>query len=448
MKIGLDNLLSDDGPARLIQALHRHAIKQGPDPAAKFREEAGAIRATVITGIKRLRRLRAKRSNGNAWCRAETKKMFQSRDFQTTAALVQAAIKEEVISISEARHLADCARDLAKNEGVSTEAIEKPCSGERIIAKFGPVKSVRNRAMALMVEAVSGPFEFEFCQYGKGGVHAAAKYIGECLIRDYRFWITCDLTSAYPSVKKGHVEDEIPVHGHLLRAVGFPLISHNELTDKEGARPGLAEGASHSSKILSAFIDGPLRQIGGSNKVLCYADNIAIGARTPDKAKCAFNTFKNAISENKAGPIHLHSVSLHDGFQHHGHGKEGNLLVRHAVDFCQYRISYDICDGKVRYRANNKAFARAKKKAIARIEGATDEDEMEAIVDAYLKNWMKSFKLWTPNANTLECLMQNRDLWVYEHLNGKTFDKVADATPGITAEEISQLLQAKFASSQ
>ena len=58
----------------------------------------------------------------------------------------------------------------------------------------------------------------------------------------------------------------------------------------------------------------------------------------------------------------------------------------------------------------------------SRLSGVTDEDEMEDIVGAYLRNWAKSFRLWKVDAHTLECLKQTRDWWVYEFKYGKTID--------------------------
>lgn len=423
MKIGFSHLFDQKFQAKIMRQLRRNALRVGGDAALElFLADSDETRSVLRAGLRRLYKLRANRSRGKAWCRAETLGMFRSRNFQTAVALIQSAIKDEYSSLAEARRIADCARDLSVDEAVSLEPQEKATGGERIIVKHGPIKSVRNRAMALMVEAASGPFEFEYCQLGKGGVEAAAKHIGEAVLQDYRFWITCDLTNAYPSVKLDHVNDIIPTHGQLMREVGFPSYSYKKIANKEGARPGLAEGASHSSKILSAFIDGPLRQIGGTTMVLCYADNIALGARTLDEAKCAFNTFKNAISASKAGPIHLHAVTICDAYQHHGHNKKGNLTYRNGVDFCQYRISYDEHDAKLRYRANTLAFAKAKRKVFSRLSGVTDEDEMEHIVEAYLRNWAKSFRLWKVDDNTLECLKQTRDWWVYEFKYGKTID--------------------------
>lgn len=423
MKIGFSQLFDQKFSSKIMRRLRLNAVKVGGDAAYNsFLVDSDDTHSVLKAGLKRLYKLRANRSRGGAWCRAETLRMFRSRNFQTAVALIQSAIKDDYLSLAEARHFADCARDLSVDEAVTFELQEKVTGGERTIVKHGTIKSVRNRSMAFLVEAVSGPFEFEYCQLGKGGVEAATKHIGESVLQGYRFWITCDLTSAYPSVKLDHVKDIIPVHGQLMREVGFPSYSYKNVTNKEGARPGLAEGASHSSKILSAFTDGSLRQIGGSVVVLCYADNIAIGARTVDEVMCAFNTFKNAISASKAGPIHLHSVAICDAFQHHSHIIKGNLTYRNGVDFCQYRISYDLHDDKLRYRANTLAFAKAKQKVFYRLSVITDEDEMEAIVDTYLNNWIRSFRLWKVDDNTLECLKQTRDRWVYEFRTGKTID--------------------------
>lgn len=423
MKIGFSQLFEQNFPAKIMCRLRLNAARIGGEAALNsFLLTGDETRSVLKGGLKRLYKLRAGRSRGNAWCRAETLRMFRSRNFQTAVALIQAAIKDDYLSLPEARHFADCARDLSTDEAVTIEPREKASGGERIIVKHGPINSIRNRALALMVEAASGPFEFEYCQLGKGGVEAAAKHIGEGVLQDCRFWITCDLTNAYPSVKLDHVNKLIPVHGQLMRAVGFPSHSYKKITNEDGVRPGLTEGASHSSKILSAFTDGPLRKISGSIMVLCYADNIALGARTLDEVKCAFKTFENAMSASKADPIHLHSVNICDAFQHHGHVKKGHLTERNGIDFCQYRISYDIFDGKLRYRANTLAFYKAKKNAFARLSGVTVEDEMEAIVDAYLDNWLRSFRLWKVNDNTLECLKQTRDQWIYEFKYGKTAD--------------------------
>ena len=423
MKIGFSHLFDQKFPATIMRQLRRNALRVGGDAALElFLADSDETRSVLKAGFKRIYKLRANRSRGGAWCRAETLRMFRSRNFQTAVALIQSAIKDDYSSLAEARHIADCARDLSVDEAVTLKPQEKATGGERIIVKHGPIKSVRNRAMALLVEAASGPFEFEYCQLGKGGVEAAAKHIGEGVLQDYRFWITYDLTNAYPSVKLDHVNDIIPVHGQLMREVGFPSYSYKKIANEDGVRPGLTEGASHSSKILSAFTDGPLRKISGSTMVLCYADNIAIGARTLDEAKCAFKTFENAMSASKADPIHLHSVNICDAFHHHGQVKEGSLTYRNGVDFCQYRISYDLFDDKLRYRANTLAFLKAKQNTFARLSGVTDEDEMEAIVDAYLMNWIRAFRLWKVDANTLECLKQTRDWWVYEFKYGKTID--------------------------
>jgi hypothetical protein len=423
MKIGIEQLLAKNALPHLLRHLRLFALTVGGTEAhAQFSKDQDQVRGVMQAGLGRLKKLRMKRSRGNRWCQAETMRMFQNRNFLTAVALIQALIKEEHLSLDGARHLADRARDLSVDEAIIFELQPKLNGDQRIIFKFGPMKRVRNRAMALLIEAVSGPFEFDFCHLGRGGVEGAVKQIGESVLQGYRFWVTCDLTSAYPSVKLDHVKGVIPIHGRLLSEVGFATRYNRCITNKEGARPGLAEGASHSSKILSAFTDGPLRQVGGSNPVLCFADNIAIGAHTVDSVKCAFNTFKNALSASKAGPIHLHSVAICDAFHHHSHVKKGNLTYRNGVDFCHYRISYDAHDAKLRYRANTLAFAKAKRKVFSRLSGVTDEDEMEHIVDAYLRNWAKSFRLWKVDDNTLECLKQTRDWWVYEFKHGKTID--------------------------
>ncbi|MCR9130426.1 MAG: reverse transcriptase domain-containing protein [Alphaproteobacteria bacterium] len=423
MKIGIEQLLAKNALPHLLRHLRLFALTVGGTEAhAQFLKDQDQVRVVMQAGLGRLKKLRMNRSRGKRWCQAETMRMFQSRNFLTAVALIQALIKEQHLSLAGARHLADRARDWSVGEAIIFEPQPKSNGDQRIISKFGPMKRVRNRAMALLIEAVSGPFQFDFCHLGRGGVEGAVKQIGESVLQGYRFWITCDLTSAYPSVTLDHVKGIIPIHGRLLSEVGFSTRYNGYTTNKEGARPGLAEGASHSSKILSAFTDGPLRQVGGSVQVLCFADNIAIGARTLDSVECAFNTFKNALSASKAGPIHLHSVTICDAFHHHSHIKKGNLTYRNGVDFCQYRISYDEHDAKLRYRANTLAFAKAKRKAFSRLSGVNEEDEMEDIVDAYLRNWARSFRLWKVDDNTLECLKQTRDQWLYEFKYSKTID--------------------------
>tara|TARA_R110002124_G_scaffold243521_2_gene408660 strand:- start:1212 stop:2492 length:1281 start_codon:yes stop_codon:yes gene_type:complete len=420
---GVDQVLSEGFSKELVRQMRLIRINHGGGDIAQLSpEEINEIGQVVKSASKRIRKLHLGRSKGAAWCRAETKSLFRSRDFLTAAALIQSVKREQILGLEEARHLAEQARDLSIDESVQFELVPKASGGERTIVKHGPIKSIRNRALALLVEAVSGPYEFEFCQFGRGGVHAAVERIGEGLVQGYRFWITCDLTKAYPSVKLNHVKDIVPIHGELLKRVCFPPYLHSSATNKDGGRPGLAEGASHSSKILSAFTDGPLRQIGGDRKVLCYADNIAIGARTIGDAKCAFKTLKNAMSVFMAGPIHLHAVTLCDGYQHSGHWQKGEFLMRRGVDFCQYRASLDWQATEVRYRPNTLAFCRAKHRAFELLEGIYSPEIIRIELDGYLEMWARSFTLWQRTELSTECLKQTRDRWLYEYLNGKLID--------------------------
>tara|TARA_R110002095_G_scaffold6835_2_gene13184 strand:- start:363 stop:797 length:435 start_codon:yes stop_codon:yes gene_type:complete len=141
-----------------------------------------------------------------------------------------------------------------------------------------------------------------------------------------------------------------------------------------------------------------------------------------DDAKCAFKTFKNAMSDLQAGPIHLHDVTLCDGYQHFGHYQESEFLMRRGVDFCQYRASLDWQATEVRYRPNTLAFCRAKHRAFERLDGISAPEIMRIELDRYLEMWARSFRLWQRTDLSTECLKQTRDRWLYEYLNGKLID--------------------------
>ena len=111
---GVDQVLSEGFSKELVRQMRLIRINHGGGDIAQLSpEEINEIGQVVKSASKRIRKLHLGRSKGAAWCRAETKSLFRSRDFLTAAALIQSVKREQILGLEEARHLAEQARDLS-----------------------------------------------------------------------------------------------------------------------------------------------------------------------------------------------------------------------------------------------------------------------------------------------------------------------------------------------
>lgn len=274
----------------------------------------------------------------------------------------------------------------------------------RNIWSFGAVRHAQQYALTWILLTQISNCSYDFCLNGQNGIHSAANQIGFHSIHGQIFWAVADIKSAFPSIRKKHLRKMVSLHGKLIDYVAFPSLPYNinmVMPYKVDPQPELPQGAVHSSLVLSALIDGCLKELGSTSPSgnaivpVVYADNFAIGCRTIEDAEWTLKALQKALTAQTAGGLTLHELEIRDASKHSGAGMSKNgIYYGHAVNFCGYRISRRI-EASYRCRPSVKAFKKFWRKIelnpeimSANYDPAWDKTAKE------VKKWAKNFPLW------------------------------------------------------
>ncbi len=309
---------------------------------------------------------------------------------------------------------------------------KKPNGGHRPIGESGPIRF----AMQLMLRDVlvaageDNPHEFA-CR--RRGPHKAADFIAANIRSGVRYWATLDITNCFPSVKPEHLKDMFPIdHAMLVHAAFIP--EGAPLTPLPGAtgggssatavRHGLPQGSPVSPKLASGLIGRLLRSLEGDYRVICYGDNIALGAEAQGEVETGVHTLGERLALLDAGPLALGKIELFEADSY--------------VDFMQFRIGAMWSEGEfvddTYRRPSGEAFERRRRRMCERLRRFPDDTPREVIEKAladYDFAWMRSMK-W-PNlqlgpshaANILDLLAAQRDALIREIFDYGLPDEIA-----------------------
>lgn len=312
---------------------------------------------------------------------------------------------------------------MADDEGVKVLHQEKPDGKSRTTFAFGPVQYAQQKLLTWILNAQHCFRSNDFSLPKRGGIHAAAQFIGQHIEDGSApWWMVADVRHAYPSVTRRVVSQVFDLDKRILRYIAVPTLPfygdqdhslrlEGNPTRKEALRPQLPQGGAHSPILWSAIMDTVLRRMPKADLVVhcVYADNVAIGAPTAELAMRAYSEFRAALTEFSqeaglgAGGLTLHEQCLCYG-RGNGSGKpvlDRKLKVRTAdfVEFCGYAIYLDQYGEGLKYRPSWKAQSRLRsciKKEWMSAPLASDLELLRMATKRWVK-WQRGFPLWAKN---------------------------------------------------
>lgn len=292
-------------------------------------------------------------------------------------------------------------------------------SGEfRKTYAFGPIRYAQQLILVWFLSALIKPSHADFSLPGNKSFHGMASAAGKVVFSGYSYFAVADIKSAFPSVRPLHLKQLIKLHSKLVRYVAFPILpsdveASSSYTSTTSGTPGapqreLPQGGVHSSFILSCLIDGAFAMIDGDIQKMCFADNLAIGARTVEEAECALQKLEKVLSSNPAGGFFIHQKEIRDGLQHGGAGETINgVYYGNAINLPGYRVSVDQFTGETRLRANEKAHGKLWKHIREKHNYwlALDPEDAEIEAKNAYRSFSNHFPLWNFNELALDAFL-------------------------------------------
>lgn len=411
---------------------------QNPQQKADSHPDFAHFVEAIVCALQKIQRLSDLKGSWSARrVRDETWALQQSYRVRLAGVLIVshwAGRFQQRLNRIEADKIAALAKQVVgQSEPVHTKLIPHGSAGVRKVFRFGVVRHVQQMIFSWILQALLPASEHNFLLPGKRGIHGAAEEIGDWIAQSYRIWSVWDLKSAYPSISMDHLRLLCDLDERLVKHIAFPELPYqsnsiefgSNYNTAEAAQRQLPQGAAHSSLILSALIDGCLKELPlGKIKIVTLADNGAFGAHTEQEAHDAMEALAKALAQHPAGPLFLHEQAICDGHSHSGWEKGPDGLIRQgAVDFCGYRVSYDVPNSEIRFRPSPKAFAKIRKRLRQNIlQPGMPFEELELRGYVELRRWAKSFPLWKHRPQTDELLRisaQQEAIAVNQEWSGK-----------------------------
>jgi hypothetical protein len=293
--------------------------------------------------------------------------------------------------------------------------------GYRVIMNFGIQQRARQYLLASVLKVVADLYPDQYLT--RGGVPAAIDRVTSLLKEGYTWTIEIDITNCYPSFTGTHLEKYIPVKtdvianailathlnvtpGHSLHYhfgpgsageddPGDPVEFSKVLSD---ARQGIPQGSAVASIAVEMLLAEPLKSLPGDARVVCYADNMLVMAKSEE----------NAVSIAKAlwSALEAHPV---------GHLKpklKGYSSPGQPFDFLGHRITPTKSSVNITPSQKNEDefYGRLKKDLAAIKKPLCSNSRRKLIADElkdYVTSWTASFSRCNGMANRRQaCLLQ------------------------------------------
>lgn len=283
--------------------------------------------------------------------------------------------------------------------------------------------SARDYAQQVLVShillASLGASEFDFAAPERGGRNAATTTMVKAIRRGCTYWAYADIRDAYDSIRPAHLLNLVPAPRWMVN-IAFPSTGRatrstcfysSRYGDPETSSRGLPQGAHSSATIQSAVVSAVLRERPELTKVhIGYADDMANGAHTYNKAEERGNLLAEAFASLAPGPLCLR-VQVQDVDSYDG------------VNFLGYRINRLRTNSPLYVRAANKTWTRWHKRVrrfLVREFRADPTLNYKALLRKtmiHIRRWRRSHPQWQTKRFTSVQLRLNAQQAVLEFLD-------------------------------
>jgi hypothetical protein len=332
--------------------------------------------------------------------------------------------KKQLASIAEA--IDPCQRS---DEPVVVNMKTKPNGDYRLVMDFGIRQRARQYLVASALEMVA---DLHPDQYATRGVPTAIDRVAALLHEGYGRTCEIDIENCFPSFTGTNLDKYIPVMKevidnvilaiHLNVVAGPSLLYHfgpgsageDDPGDPDAlskvlsdARQGIPQGSAVASIAVEMLLAKPLKSLPTVARVICYADNMLVMAKTKEDAASVPSALWSAL---KAHPI--------------GHLKpklKSQSTPGQPFDFLGHRITRVKTSVNIVPTPKNEAkFAGRFKKGLAAIANpACSQSKRNRIADDlrdYVSNWTASFSRCAGMADRKKkCLIQIQKVLALAH---------------------------------
>lgn len=283
---------------------------------------------------------------------------------------------------------------------------QKSEGGHRITVAFNWHRKALQRICSDLLD-IHFPYpDFDFQKPGAGGPSAAIQHLKQLIDQGYDYVVVIDLKNFFGSANKKKVEDLLPF---------APAVTQNVLTIRdaekvkvalpnedcmdsppnapsiveadEAARQGVPQGSSTSSIIMYRGVLGPLLgALSFADRIVLFGDDIAIPVKDKLEGEAVLKALEAALASTPVGLLHI--------------GRHDIRRVSSGVDFLSHRIIRKPAKsgGHLHVRPSPKAYKRFYARAEAKYSKACGGKAGYLRVMLYMKQWLRSFPLWKPNA--------------------------------------------------
>jgi hypothetical protein len=351
----------------------------------------------------------------------------QSRDAQVLA-LLEACHALRPSRRPSRKRLASIAEVLnpwqPSDEPVRVNIKPKPNGDHRVVMDFGIRQRARQYLVASVLKAVADLHPDQYLT--RGGVPAAIDRVTALLHEGYRWTFDIDIKNCYPSFTGTNLEQFIPVQKevianvimatHLTVTPDHSLLYHfgpgiageddpgDPVAFKEAlsnARRGIPQGSAVASIAVEMLLAEPLKSLGGEARVVCYADNMLVMAKSEEDAVSITKVLWSALLAHPAGHLKPKLISLSTPGQ--------------PFEFLGHQITWGKTSVSIVPSAENEAkFASRFKKDLAAIRKPEYSSPKRNIIASdlrvYVDSWTASFSRCAGMANRKKtCLGQLQD---------------------------------------
>jgi hypothetical protein len=280
----------------------------------------------------------------------------------------------------------------------------KPNCDYRLVMDFGIDQRARQYLVASVLKMVADLHPDQYLT--RGGVPAAIDRVAALLLEGYRWTFEIDLENCYPSFTGTNLEKYIPVKkeviANVILAAHLTVTPGDALHDLFGpgnvgeddpgnpvelstalsnARRGIPQGSAVASIAVEMLLAEPLKSLPGEARVVCYADNMLVMAKSEENAVSITKALLDALLAHPAGHLKpkLKSPSI----------------PGQPFDFLGHQITWVKTSVGTAPSAENEAkFDSRFKKGLAAIKKPTCSNVKRRLIAADLGHYVKS---WTAN---------------------------------------------------
>jgi hypothetical protein len=312
----------------------------------------------------------------------------------------------------------------ASDEPVIVNMKTKANGRYRLVMDFGIRQRARQYLVASVLETIADLHPDQYLT--RGGAAAAIDRAVGLLKEEYGSTREIDIANCFPSFTGTNLEQFIPVQkevianvimaSHLNVTPGHSLLYHfgpgiageddpgdpvafsKALSD---ARRGIPQGSAVASIAVEMLLAEPLKSLPGEARVVCYADNMLVMAKSEEDAVSITKALCSALLAHPAGHLKPKVKSLSTPGQ--------------PFEFLGHQITWVKTSVSIAPSAENEAeFASRFKKGLAAIRKPEYSSAKRKIIASdlrsYVSSWTANFSRCAGMANRKKtCLGQLRD---------------------------------------